>query len=154
MNEELFNKPWARKEDQIEYDPDETVESFARKMQVERKKKLEETYKPTEKEQEVINLLSIPIKNKIKELNSVIEDMPSGEEKKNYEKGINNLIAKLTQIRMPQNMSKEDIEDLLFRASVRMNSLKEDVHLKSMYKIKFLEKEIDFLLEQLSKRLK
>ena len=140
MNEELFNKPWARKEDQIEYDPDETVESFARKMQVERKKKLEETYKPTEKEQEVINLLSIPIKNKIKELN--------------YEKGINNLIAKLTQIRMPQNMSKEDIEDLLFRASVRMNSLKEDVHLKSMYKIKFLEKEIDFLLEQLSKRLK
>jgi len=51
-------------------------------------------------------------------------------------------------------MSKEDIEDLLFRASVRMNSLKEDVHLKSMYKIKFLEKEIDFLLEQLSKRLK
>jgi len=75
MNEELFNKPWARKEDQIEYDPDETVESFARKMQVERKKKLEETYKPTEKEQEVINLLSIPIKNKIKELIILLQNL-------------------------------------------------------------------------------
>jgi hypothetical protein len=154
MNEESFNKPWLNPKDSIEYGPDETVESFGRKMQIEQQKELEKQYKPTEKEKEIIKLLSIPIKNKIKELDSVIEGMPVGEERKSYENGINNLLAKLKQIEMPENMSKDDIKDLLFRANARMDSMKEYSSLRSLYKIRFLEKEIDFLLEQLQKRIK
>jgi len=153
MNEKSFNNVLVQKEDPIGYDPNETVGSLGHKMKVKKQKELEETYKPTPEEEQVIKLLSIPILNKIKELRYAARDL-IGKEKKMFDKGINDLFVKLIQIKMPQNMSKDDIKDLIFRANLRRDSSKEYAGLGNLYKISFLDKEIDFLLDQLQKRLK
>ena len=145
---EIFN------ENQYGHGFDETVGSFMAKKQIEEEKKLRNEYKPTKEEKDVIELLSEPIKNKIKELQNEIDKMPEGGEKKRYEDGINTLLIKLMKIKFPQQMSKDGIKDLLFQANARRDALEEHTSIDNSHKISLLGKEIDFLLDQFGKRSK
>ncbi|MBU1728041.1 hypothetical protein KKA39_01920 [Patescibacteria group bacterium] len=135
--------------------PGETVGSFARKMQIKKERELHEKYKPTEEEESVIKFLSMPILKKIRELQDELRDMPNGMEKSKIENGINMLFTKLVKVKIPQQMSDQDIKDLLFTANVNRNFLEEEKStMSNMQKLNSLDKEIDFLLDQLSKRNK
>ncbi|MBU0611844.1 hypothetical protein KKB58_00205 [Patescibacteria group bacterium] len=84
-----------------------------------------------------------------------LRDMPNGMEKSKIENGINMLFTKLVKVKIPQQMSDQDIKDLLFTANVNRNFLEEEKStMSNMQKLNSLDKEIDFLLDQLSKRNK
>lgn len=161
QNKDIGNQPG--------YNPNETVEDFWRKMQIEKEerlhkkkykpaseeKKIESSgeYGPTSKEQETIKILTAPISDQIDNLKKEVSEIIIRKEKIRLNGKIGALYKKLGQIKSPQQMSKDDIKKLLFKASLQRDALEKNSSTDNLSKIKLLEKEIDFLLDQLSKRL-
>ena len=137
------------------YGPEETVASFMKQLETQEKftKKYPERYKPTAEEEAIIKQLTAPLLAKIAELLDEVQKMPIGPERFGIEQGIGNLLDKYLKLRVPQKMTKEEIKNLTFLAVSRQD-VYNDMPQKPKDKIEFLQKEIDFLLQQLYKRLK
>jgi len=155
MNEESFNKPWLKGMDTTEYGPDETVGSYAAKMQLENKKKLWEKLRPTSEEELLkIKIITAPILNKIKELNKEIENVNSEIEKHKIEENIGILLNNVFKTKNPQEMSEEEIKNRISIAFSIQNSLMNLEYRPNPFTLKILDQEIDYFVEQLKKRTK
>ncbi len=139
------------------FNPEETVGSFAHKIAVEEKMKAKKSldkYKPTPEEEAIIKEIIAPLLNKIEVLQKELMVMPEGEERDMFEKALVLLVEKILEIRIPQALSKEEIKNLIFIADTEKDIVESDMPEDFMDRIRFLEKKIDFFLDQLSKRLK
>jgi len=150
-------KSFLNSKDSVEYGPDETVGSFGHKMQIEKEKIKREQYKPTEEEQKVIKILIAPILNKINELKEEASKITLKKDKIILDGKIGFLFRRLVQIKMPQQMSEKDIKNLITEVAEHMEHL---YNYNKKYKtssfsdrFEFLNLEINFLIDQLKKRM-